>query len=305
MRSGTMFLGAHPDAEILQWAGKSIDTISFEHAQQVIPRSRRMSMSGKFRGRYSVTDLIIRNFLADSLTFPEWLRTEKEELKLDYPWARQAAYLHSEDFRLKEKEKRANGHVKIAILGESETAYFCGLLFAKKGMRVVMVDENYDRKKTAGFCKYWGFQAFFETVYGKTLDIAKKLPQNPDFQFIFYSSAQTALYRKNSENLKDAKKGILLECREGEFGRERLRHTENAAWINTSLWKADAMLFAGKESLTEICEDSSTGAVAALFSNLTKVKSLEDREEFLEYAGRQAKYLAELSLLQDKYGMTI
>ncbi len=311
MRCGQMFLGPQPEPEVLEWVAKIMDTISFEHTQKVIPESRRLSASEKFRKRHSVTNLMQRIFLSDCLTGRGRFRLEKEALCMDEPWAGQAVYLRSKDFRMKMREKKANGNMKIIILGSSENAYFCGLIFAHRGMQVFLVDETYThgsyyRKKTEHFHTYWGFQAFFAAVYGDTLHIINKMPHKMRADVLLLSSSTIERYVPYLRDWNGVWTGILLERQKETRYPENLKNIKVSAWINTALWKKDALLSLRNESLTELWEDhTSCNKAAALFAGQMRVKEFKNREAFLKYVHMQEEYLEKLQVLQDKYGMTI
>uniref|UniRef100_N2B612 Glycosyl transferase family 1 domain-containing protein n=1 Tax=Eubacterium plexicaudatum ASF492 TaxID=1235802 RepID=N2B612_9FIRM len=301
MRCGKMFLGPQPKQEVLKWVGKTMDTVSFEHPQSVIPQSVKLSESEKFRKKHSVFDLMQRVFVADCLTGSEWLQKEKEALRMDEPWARQPVYLQSEDFRIKMKEQKANGNVKIMIYGSSENAYLCGLIFARRGMQVLFIDKTYNREKIKHFHTYWGFHAFFDRVYGDTLHITTKMPRKIHADFLFFSSSQ--LQQSMPFDAKPKSTGILLDCQKEEPFSEKQVYSGVDVLINTVLWKKEALLYSGKDSVTELWEDKTAEhTAAALFSGQMKVKAFEDKDDFLNHVRLQADYLAELQVLQDKYG---
>ncbi len=313
MRCGQMFLGPQPGREVLQWAAKDMHTVSFEHTQKVIPESKRLSASEKFRNKHSISDLMQRVYLSDCLTCREWVRTEREALRMDAPWARHAAYMQSQDFRMKRKEQRANGHVKILIFGGSENAYFCGLMFARKGMQVWLVDEAYhktnDKEKLTHFHTYWGFHAFFANVYEDTLHIANKIPHAMRADYILLSSSQSKRYTPYLADFDHTWTGMLLERHTEEQHLENLKHINVSAWINTALWKKDALLSGRNESVTELWEEWEDGTAchkaAALFAGQMRVKIFEDKDDFFKHVQMQADYLTKLQILQDKYGVTI
>lgn len=303
MRCGKMFLGAVPKKEVLQWAAKDKDTISFEYPQQVIERSRILSESKKFRNRYSIDDLIKRVYLLDRLTFPEWMRQETEALKMDYPWAGQALFLQSCDYKAAEEKKKKAYTIKIVIFGGSEDIYFLGVLFAHRGMHVTLVQEGCDARSVKRFQKFWGFQILFRNVYPKYLDIVQKLPEDIRFQFAFFSAEQLGQYDQYNKNLKNAKKWMILEHSDC-LDMDAIKNLQDVSLLNTSLLKSDALLWGKKESMLELWDHrENSGMAGLLFSDRIQVKKFDDKDVFLDHVQCMNKYMDELELLKQKYRM--
>lgn len=308
MRCGKMYLGAEPEREALEWAGKKLDTISFEYPQQVIEKSRKLSGSGKFRSRYSVYDLVKRIYIADSLTFSERLRREKEALSMDYPWAKRPAYLCSKDLQLEKSERNRRHTVGAAVFGGSEDAYALSILFACQGMRVVLVDQEFSYGKTKQFRKYFGFQTIFSREYGKNLRIVKKIPEDRKLQrglqFAFFSSSSFESCLRHAAAFPGMKHAVFFEGQMRDLGREQQKGMEKLALLHLLLLKEDALLCGRKESLVELWEGrTNDGAVRALFSGRIRVNTWENRDDFIDYAGRLYQYTLELESLQKKYKM--
>ena len=58
LRCGVEFLGRNPSAEILNWASRDFDTITFEKWGKQIPEAVEMTKSHNFREKFSLAELI-------------------------------------------------------------------------------------------------------------------------------------------------------------------------------------------------------------------------------------------------------
>lgn len=303
MRCGKMFLGDAPRREVLEWAARKKDVISFEYPQMVIERSKRLSESKKFRERYSVNDLMKRIYVLDCLTFPEWLQQEKDALRMDYLWVKDAAYLSSDDFyRL---QKTAKTGERFVLFGESEQAYLLGTFFAWNGFQVLLVDQNFHSDKIKNMRKYWGFQAIFQCMYGKNLKIVSKLAEATTYPYAFFFSKNFAQYEMNQEFVKDAERVLIMEGKKAVCEEKLLSKSEHMVWMHLSLRKKDILLL-GKQSLqAEIWEKNGSRqyTVTRFLKKQMQVKEFTDAEQFLLHTKNIEQYEEELAMLKEKYGI--
>lgn len=317
MRCGKMFLGAHPKKEVLQWAAQKKDLISFEHPQQVIARSRKLAHSEAFRKKYSVDDLIRRIYLSDMLTAPGWLEKEKRALQMDYPWARQPAWIQSEDYKKQKKRyakiKREKGNGRIAVIGSSEECYLTALLLAQTERRVTILDSDFTPEKIKRFKKYWGFQVLFRRAYKNNLEIVNHLTDKKYISHLFVSSAQYEPYKKQLHTFDSIQYIMILEqgnASKAEFAdqkwseqKEPCKDTRMAV-IDTFFLQADALTGIDHKSWIGLYDHGGPDGAAALFEDRIRMETYEDWEKFWDDVRRMRGFCGELRQLTQKYNVS-